>query len=127
MTRTASRRPMSRRRFMVHDHTGRRTWEGASFHMFARWLIVRAKAPKIQMVSSALAPHPTFSAPTKCIKGCRPVFPKRTTSYRSGVPLPFPANQIHIHPLQNVILRHTASVSGCEPVRSRRESRVDLL
>src|SRR5882762_316855 len=30
ITKTASRRPMSRRRFMVHHHTRRGTWEGGS-------------------------------------------------------------------------------------------------
>jgi hypothetical protein len=36
-------------------------------------------------------------------------------------------NQIHIHPLQNAILCHTASVSGCKLVRSRRERRATAL
>src|SRR5258706_16379691 len=30
ITRTASRRPMSRRRFMTYHHTGQGTWEGRS-------------------------------------------------------------------------------------------------
>jgi hypothetical protein len=36
ITKTASRRPMSRRRFMSYHHTGWGTWEGCSLHMFAK-------------------------------------------------------------------------------------------
>src|SRR6266478_3085103 len=46
ITKTASRRQMSRRKFMAYHHTGRGTWEGRSFHMFARQLIACGKSPE---------------------------------------------------------------------------------
>src|SRR6266850_1131884 len=47
ITKTASRRPMSRRRFMTHHHTGQGTWEGRSLHMFATPNTIRRKAVEI--------------------------------------------------------------------------------
>jgi hypothetical protein len=120
ITKTARRRPMSRRRFMSHHHTGPGTCEGPPLHMFARLLIACAKALKTLLVSLAPAPHPTFSTPTKCIKGCRLVFPKRTTSYRWGIPPSIPGDPAGIPGTANPMAvgrfsrsRRTAAAGTC--------------
>lgn len=37
ITKTASKRPMSRRRFMAYHHTGLGAWEAPLLHIVARW------------------------------------------------------------------------------------------
>ncbi len=50
ITKTVSKRPMSRRRFMAHHHTWLGAWEAPSFHIVARWRR-DPKAPKAQAVN----------------------------------------------------------------------------
>jgi hypothetical protein len=50
--------------------------------MFAKRRLARPKPSQTHGVSEVQAPQPTFSVPTNCIKVCRPLAPKRTTSFR---------------------------------------------
>src|SRR5258708_26748678 len=50
--------------------------------MFEKRRLARPKPSQTHGVSEVQAPLPTFSVPTNCIKVCRPLAPKRTTSFR---------------------------------------------
>jgi hypothetical protein len=93
ITKTASKRPMSRRKFMSQHHTAGATWEGRSFHIVARLQYAPEKRRKHKWLTcdtSALAD--TFRA-DKVHKGLPPtrpeennVIPLGCTSLHSGRP-----------------------------------------
>lgn len=53
ITKTATRRPMSRRRFITRYPTGPGTWEGPSLHMFARGVSLPKKGYRLTEESTS--------------------------------------------------------------------------
>jgi hypothetical protein len=91
IAKTASIRPVSRRRFMTQHHTRLGTLEGASTSIIRQTAIRTRKSAESAMVE-VRAPYPKLSAPRKCIKDCRLFAPNRMTSYRWGVPPSIPGD-----------------------------------
>ena len=82
ITKTASRRPMSRRRFMAHHHTGGGTWEGSSTSHIRQPTAEDGKRCRNLIWLTVIRRRQlTSSAPIARMKVCRPPAPKRTTSY----------------------------------------------
>jgi hypothetical protein len=73
ITAIASRRPMSRRRFITKHHTGSRRLEGASLHMFASGGSDRQKRQKITWLSRPL--------PSRTELGLRETRPLRVAAH----------------------------------------------
>jgi hypothetical protein len=93
ITKTASKRPMSRRRFMSQHHTAGATWEGRSFHIVARLQHEPEKRRKHKWLTcDTSASADTFRADKvhKRLPATRPeennVIPLGCTSLHSGRP-----------------------------------------